>query len=75
MLNIKKLLETRQNILIKVLELENELKRPLKMDQDANAQEEGHRESLNGIYKIEKTNLEKLDAEIKSFRSQNNVLS
>lgn len=71
MLNLEQLMKNRQNVLRKILELENDLKRPLKMDQDANAQEEGNRETLNGIYSIEKKNLDKIDAEIKGIKSKN----
>lgn len=68
MMNIKKLVEKRQKLVKKILQLEGDLKKPLKMDQDANAQEEGNRERLNGIYRVEKENLDKLDAEIESSK-------
>jgi hypothetical protein len=67
MINLEKLKEKRQKILMKILQIESDLKKPLKTDLDDNAQEEANREILNGIYKVEKENLDKLDAEIKSF--------
>jgi hypothetical protein len=68
MINLEKLHEKRQEILKKILQIESDLKKPLKMDLDDNAQEEGNREILNGIYKVEKDNLDKIDKEIESIR-------
>lgn len=67
MINLEKLKEKRQEIVKKILQIESDLKKPLKMDLDDNAQEEGNREVLNSIYKVEKDNLAKLDAEIESI--------
>lgn len=69
MMNLEKLTEKRQSIVRKILQLENDLKKPLKMDQEANAREEGNRERLNGVYRVEKNNLDRLDAEIASIKS------
>ena len=53
-----------QQVRQRILKYENELKQPLKRDLDDNAVEEGNREIIYGLYKVEKENLEKIEAEI-----------
>lgn len=48
----------------RILKYENELKQPLKRDLDDNAVEEGNREIIYGLYKVEKENLLKIEADI-----------
>lgn len=64
--NLKK---KRQNFEERIKRLENELKKPLTMDPEDNAIDEEDREILNSLYRIEKENLAKIDAEIKLQRS------
>jgi RNA polymerase-binding transcription factor DksA len=47
--------------------LEDELKKPLKMDPDANALGEENREVLNSLYQVEKENLIKINNDIKKI--------
>lgn len=66
-MKLKELNLKRQELLLKINQLESDLKKPLKMDLDANALEEENREILNGLYRIEKENLQRIDAEIESI--------
>lgn len=53
-----------QQIRERILKYENDLKQPLKRDLDDNAVEEGNREIVYGLYKVEKENLMKIEADI-----------
>ncbi len=53
-----------QQIRERILKYENDLKQPLKRDLDDNAVEEGNREIIYGLYKVEKENLMKIEADI-----------
>ena len=53
-----------QEIRQRILKYENDLKQPLKRDLDDNAVEEGNREITYGLYKVEKENLERIEADI-----------
>lgn len=61
---LKKLTERRRELKERIKHLENDLKKPLNHDLEANALEEEDREFLNGLYRIEKENLAQLEAEI-----------
>jgi DNA-binding transcriptional regulator GbsR (MarR family) len=60
--------EKREKLITKIGELEFDLKKSLRKDEDDNALDEEHREILNGVYKVEKENLKNLDAEIESIK-------
>ena len=53
-----------QQIRERISKYENDLKQPLKRDLDDNAVEEGNREIIYGLYKVEKENLMKIEADI-----------
>ena len=53
-----------QQIRERISKYENDLKQPLKRDLDDNAVEEGNREIVYGLYKVEKENLMKIEADI-----------
>ena len=56
--------EKHQKISERILKFEEDLKQPLLRDLEDNAVEEGSREITYGLYKIEKANLEKIEADI-----------
>lgn len=53
-----------QQVRERILKYENDLKQPLKRDLDDNAVEEGNREIIYGLYKVEKENLLKIESDI-----------
>ena len=53
-----------QQIRERISKYENDLKQPLKRDLDDTAVEEGNREIVYGLYKVEKENLMKIEADI-----------
>ena len=61
---LKDLEEQRRKLEGRIKQLENELKKPLKNDYEANALEEENREVLNSLYRVEKENLAKINADI-----------
>jgi RNA polymerase-binding transcription factor DksA len=62
------LLEQRKKLRERIKHLENDLKKSLDQDPDANALDEENREFLENLYKVEKENLVKLDADIERAR-------
>lgn len=60
--------EKREKLVTKISELEFDLKKSLRKDEDDNALDEENREILNGVYSVEKENLKNLDAEIESIK-------
>lgn len=61
---LKKLIEERRKLQDRIKRLENDLKKPMDQDPEANALDEGNLDFLKDLYKVEKENLEKLDADI-----------
>lgn len=61
---LKELIEQRRKLQERIKQLENDLRKSLDQDPEANALEEKNREFLNGLYRVEKENLAKLDADI-----------
>ena len=56
-----------QKIIERILKFEEDLKQPLLRDLEDNAVEEGSREIIYGLYKIEKANLAKIEADIREL--------
>lgn len=56
-----------QKITERILRFEEDLKQPLLRDLEDNAVEEGSREIIYGLYKIEKANLAKIEADIREL--------
>lgn len=56
-----------QQIRERILKYEDDLKQPLKRDLDDNAVEESNREIIYGLYKVEKENLMKVEADIQEL--------
>jgi predicted nucleic acid-binding Zn-ribbon protein len=61
---LQDLKEKHRKLEIRLKEIEDKLRKPLKKDPDANAIEERDREVLNRVYQIEKDNLARIDAKI-----------
>ncbi|MBC7714600.1 MAG: hypothetical protein H7177_14740 [Rhizobacter sp.] len=56
-----------RNMQERILKYENDLKQPLATDEEDSAVEEAGREVLYGLYKVEKENLAKLEADIREL--------
>ncbi len=59
--------EKYENTQKRVLKYESDLKKPLEKDEEDNAVDESAREVLNGLYKIEKQNLLKIETALKEL--------
>ncbi|MGZ3596397.1 MAG: hypothetical protein ACXWMS_00845 [Syntrophales bacterium] len=58
------LIGQRQKLRERIKHLENDLKKSMDQDPEANALDEKDREFLQGLYRVERENLAKLDADI-----------
>ena len=56
-----------KNMQERILKYEEDLKQPMATDEEESAVEEASREILYGLYKVEKENLLKLEADIKEL--------
>lgn len=56
-----------QKIRERILQIENELRQPLKPNPDDSASEEGNREVIYRLYQVEKENLNKIEADIREL--------
>ncbi|MGZ3788180.1 MAG: hypothetical protein ACXVLQ_06630 [Bacteriovorax sp.] len=68
---LKELMEQRQKLIERIMHLENDLRKSMDQDPEANALDEENREFLKGLYRVEKENLAKLDADINKQQFSN----
>ncbi len=61
---LKELIEQRQKLSERIKHLENDLRKSMDQDPEANALDEKNIEFLKGLYQVERENLAKLDADI-----------
>lgn len=67
---LKDLQEQSEKIKERIKKIEQELRQPMKTNPDDSAVEEGSREVTYQLYKVEKENLARIEADISSFSNQ-----